>query len=570
MRGTLSIGKAARLAAILLALAGGLGSRGALAAAIVGPGVAQAAREPGGARVVVAFRRPAPEEPASAAALERSAEPKRAALARLPAGAFRPSFDWPLLAAAAGALNGDGLLRLAADPDVVRIDLDVGGSGSLAVSVPFIHADQAHSLGLTGRGVTVAVLDSGVATQHPDIADDLVAQHCFCQNLNGTGCCPGGQTEQDGPGAAQDEAGHGTNVTGIVTSGGRVAPVGVAPDAKIVAVRVLDRNNTFSGSAQVVSGLAWILSNRPDVRVVNMSLGTSALFAGACDASTAFTMAFAQVLDALRARGTTVFVSAGNDGSTTQMEAPACIASAVGVAAVYKANVGPVTILGCSDATTAPDQVTCFSNTDDQLEAARARRADRLGRDRGRHLDVLRHVPGRAARRRRRGAAAAGPAHADARTDRGALVQTGRPVTDARSGHSFPRIDALAALQSVGAAAPGACAADATTLCLNGGRFRVTASWISPTQSGLGHAVNLTSDTGYFWFFNADNIEMVVKVLNGCGLNSRYWVFAGGLTDVAVTLTVTDTQTGAVVTKLNPQSTAFAPIQDTAAFATCP
>jgi hypothetical protein len=115
------------------------------------------------------------------------------------------------------------------------------------------------------------------------------------------------------------------------------------------------------------------------------------------------------------------------------------------------------------------------------------------------------------------------------------------------------------------------CVADATTLCLNNGRFRVTADWRTRDGStGQGHGVSLTSDSGYFWFFNAANVEVVVKVLNGCGLNSRYWTFAGGLTDVNVILTVTDTQTGVIKTYTNPQGTPFQPIQDTAAFAACP
>ena len=77
-------------------------------------------------------------------------------------------------------------------------------------------------------------------------------------------------------------------------------------------------------------------------------------------------------------------------------------------------------------------------------------------------------------------------------------------------------------------------------------------------------------DTGYFWFFEASSVEVVVKVLDGCPLNAHSWVFAGGLTNVGVTLTVTDTQTGAVKTYTNPPDTALAPIQDTSAFATCP
>jgi hypothetical protein len=117
--------------------------------------------------------------------------------------------------------------------------------------------------------------------------------------------------------------------------------------------------------------------------------------------------------------------------------------------------------------------------------------------------------------------------------------------------------------------AASSCAANATTLCLNGGRFRVTADWETSTAIGHGTAVPLSGDTGYFWFFSSSNVEAIVKVLDGCGVNQHDWVFAGGLTNVKVTLTVTDTQTGEVKTYVNPQGTAFQPIQDTSAFAGC-
>ena len=58
--------------------------------------------------------------------------------------------------------------------------------------------------------------------------------------------------------------------------------------------------------------------------------------------------------------------------------------------------------------------------------------------------------------------------------------------------------------------------------------------------------------------------------MNACGVNTHYWVFAAGLTNVKATLTVVDTQNGTVQQYVNPQGTAFAPIQDTSAFATCP
>jgi photosystem II stability/assembly factor-like uncharacterized protein len=115
------------------------------------------------------------------------------------------------------------------------------------------------------------------------------------------------------------------------------------------------------------------------------------------------------------------------------------------------------------------------------------------------------------------------------------------------------------------------CLPDPTTLCLNNGRFKVATRWATRDgTSGDGQVIALTADTGAFWFFGSSNVEMMVKVLNGCGTNSRYWTFAGGLTDVDVTLTVTDTQTGTVRTYVNPQGTPFRPIQDTTAFATCP
>jgi hypothetical protein len=115
------------------------------------------------------------------------------------------------------------------------------------------------------------------------------------------------------------------------------------------------------------------------------------------------------------------------------------------------------------------------------------------------------------------------------------------------------------------------CMPNSTTLCLNDSRYKVESRWFTRDgASGSGQVIPLTGDTGAFWFFSSQNVEIVVKVLNGCSFNSRYWTFAGGLTDVNVVLTVTDTLTGAVKAYVNPQGTPFQPIQDTSAFATCP
>ncbi len=89
------------------------------------------------------------------------------------------------------------------------------------------------------------------------------------------------------------------------------------------------------------------------------------------------------------------------------------------------------------------------------------------------------------------------------------------------------------------------CAIDPGQLCLNG-RFRVEVRFIDPRSNlpGAGRAVPLTSDTGGFWFFDASNTELMIKILDGRALNGHFWVFAGALSDVEYTITVTDTQTG--------------------------
>jgi len=103
--------------------------------------------------------------------------------------------------------------------------------------------------------------------------------------------------------------------------------------------------------------------------------------------------------------------------------------------------------------------------------------------------------------------------------------------------------------------------------CFAGDRFKVAIRWKSGTgQSGEGTVAQLNPTAGTFWFFSASNIEGVFKVVDGCGSNGSFWFFAGGLTNLETTITVTDTLTGRVKTYTNPQGTAFKAVQDTKAF----
>ena len=118
-----------------------------------------------------------------------------------------------------------------------------------------------------------------------------------------------------------------------------------------------------------------------------------------------------------------------------------------------------------------------------------------------------------------------------------------------------------------------ACVPDGQTLCLQDGRFEVTASW-RDFEGNLGPAfVNqVTGDSGEMWFFNENNVELLVKVLDACSLPDfqNFWVFAAGLTNVEVQVTVRDTQADETWTYGNDLGEPFGPVLDTDAFDTCP
>jgi hypothetical protein len=115
------------------------------------------------------------------------------------------------------------------------------------------------------------------------------------------------------------------------------------------------------------------------------------------------------------------------------------------------------------------------------------------------------------------------------------------------------------------------CVKGSPVLCLGpDGRFELTAGWRTPAgATGVGRVASLAGDTGSFWFFGADNVELLVKVLDGRAVNGDFWVFSGAMSNVEYTLHVVDTETGAQRDYSNPQGQ-IASRADTAAFASGP
>jgi hypothetical protein len=150
-------------------------------------------------------------------------------------------------------------------------------------------------------------------------------------------------------------------VAGIAASAGAVASEGGAPEVAIVAMRVLDSSGDGFAS-DAIAALDWIADNHGDTDVVNLSFGGGS-YDGDCDDADADTMAYADSIDELETNGSLVVAATGNDRWSDAMRAPACIAKAVSVGAVYDDDVGALTNYGCTDSTTQADQVTCWSNT---------------------------------------------------------------------------------------------------------------------------------------------------------------------------------------------------------------
>lgn len=414
-----------RAAAIAVAA---LGLAGRADAAVVSrAALTQAARD-GEVAVIVALR------PGAGMARQRSAM-----LGAMAGDGLVAEHVYTSLAGFSGRASRAALQRLAAHPDVLRVDLDRLGGIAADASIPHIRADRVQRRGVNGAGVTVAVVDTGVDADHPDIVDALVAEECFCRGGESGGisrrpCCPDGSARSSGPGSAASAHEHGPHVAGVALSRGVVGPRGVAPAARLVAVRVLDAQNRGFLS-DWIAALDWIASSRTDVRVVNMSLASWDVYAGDCGRCTggdgcAANRLFADAIERLWKRGVLVFVASGNRGRPNAMSTPACIGRAISVGAVD-----------------GGDTIAAFTNRGDALDLL-APGVDILSDGLNGGLATLDgtsmaapHAAGAAAL-----LISARPGLNAAAVEQ-LLVDSGVPIRDARSGRQWVRVDAFAALR---------------------------------------------------------------------------------------------------------------------------
>lgn len=458
---------------------------------------------------------------------------------------------WKAVPGFAVTVTPEVLQRLKADPDVISIEPDRPGAGTLAQSVPLIHGDVVRNLGFNGAGVTVAVLDSGILRTHSDLSSALTAEACFCTNANSTGCCPNGLTTQFGTGAAADDNGHGTNVAGVVASRGNISSYGVAPGASLIAVKVLDASNSFNASSQVISGLDWIINNHPEVRVVNMSLGTNAMFSGTCDGSAG---SWTSAINTLKQMGAVVVASSGNDFSSTQMRIPACVANTVAVGAVYDSAFG-TSQLFCSESTAA-DKITCFSNASSALDLLAPGAAITSDGNTGGTStyygtsQAAPHVSGAAAVLMQVDSQLT-PAQIES-----TLKSTGVSIFDARNSTIYPRIDLQAAYNAV--------PCRLTVVAPNGGETvtagqQTTITWQKNSSPNCGGNVKVD-----LYKNGSLNTAIVASTPNN---GSYSWSVPSNVTGASdYTVVVTDTSNGSVSDASNATFTIVAPCALTVPF----
>ena len=325
--------------------------------------------------VVAVLRRPpalveasrrTPGHPIELAWIEAATAELSAELAAVGMNVFEHYSHLPMLAV---RLPAASIPALAADPRVEslepnRLAVALRTEGKALMNVPALH-----TAGLTGAGVGIAILDTGVDYTHAELSPAGSKTIKLWDAVN----------NDDDP---SDDEGHGTGVAGIAAGSAN----GVAPAATIVAVKVLNASGSGS-SSQILQGLNKLIAsvttggNPHNVKVANLSLGGYFNLPGEdgvppqpCDAdSPSLYTAFQSLTDA----GVLVVSAAGNGGCQTGVAWPGCLSNSMAVGAVIDANVGGLAFgkgqctgeAGCTMSSTAPGVIACYSDSGGQLDA---------------------------------------------------------------------------------------------------------------------------------------------------------------------------------------------------------
>lgn len=227
-----------------------------------------------------------------------------------------------VFAGVAISVPAEQIPNIASLPEVRKIYPNQVYKANLSQSVPLTKADQVwkmtapSGLAVTGKGIKVGVVDSGVDSKHPDLAKNFAGGYDFVEHDS----------------IPQDENGHGTHVAGIIAANGNIDKTGcckgVAPDASIYGYRVLDKDG-YGSTEAILAGVNKAAEDGMDV--LNLSLGNS---------TNAADEPIATSIDRLvENRNVSVVVANGNDGPENwTVSSPGTSRLAISVGASTKTN----------------------------------------------------------------------------------------------------------------------------------------------------------------------------------------------------------------------------------------
>ncbi|MGM5488699.1 MAG: S8 family peptidase, partial [Nanobdellota archaeon] len=344
-----------------------------------------------------------------------------------------------------GRISQTALKRLEEHEDVIYVTTVKPVHITLDESVPISTGHG--TINGSGKGEGVCVIDTGVS-DHSGLEGRIIGEKCYCSD----NCCPDG-TSQDN--SATDDQGHGTHCAGIVAADYN-SYQGVAPEANIIAVKVLDSGGS-GYSSDIIAGIDWCVSNAQNynISVISMSLGGGTRYDSACDSQFP---GYAQAIDAAVQQNISVIVASGNDGDTTGISPPACVDRATSVGMTYDFDGGgtcwgyvsgdcPGGTYTCYDSSSdmVVDNIVCASNRAQNLDllapGAMITSLDYAGTvtDKGGTSMAAPHVAGAAALLKAKYRALGYDLPPDELEQK--LQETGKPIYDDDTGLTFKRLN---------------------------------------------------------------------------------------------------------------------------------
>ncbi|HEV7556161.1 MAG TPA: S8 family serine peptidase, partial [Kofleriaceae bacterium] len=381
-----------------------------------------------------------------------------------------------------------------------------------AESFPLIDQPAAIAAGHAGAGTSVAILDTGTDYTRAAFGS------CTAPGVPSS-CKVSVAMDFATDDHALDANGHGTNVAGIT--------LGVAPDTRILALDVFAGDSAWN--TDIISAINWTIANQATYHIaaLNMSLG------GGSSTTPCATDPLAIAVGSARSAGIAPVIAAGNNGFTNALSSPGCAPAAISVGAVYDANVGGLKYASCTDATTAADKITCFSNSASFLTVlAPGAMITAANITMAGTSQASPHVAGAMAILR--------GTFPDETIDRlvGRLTATGKPIKDARNGVTKPRIDIEAAI----VLPPPDVTPPTGSLSINGG---------AATTKSASVTLAITS---------ADAATMCISNTTACTTFSAFaatkaWTLATGAGSKTVTVVLRDAAGNTTTADTSPKAT---------------